>query len=173
MGIISMAFICMLIEKPTIVTAAVDFDIQTLIVAKKSFIKEFVIPIEKVKKLTGFISQEQPKSDIIIKFHRGELDIFMYFNNSLLPGRIIVESNVTGVKNYYELDDKGELDSYNEAKNGKLSGISMFFGDNGNITDYAEFIDGRFFGRQIKWNENGKELERIINDGSKVFVIGE
>lgn len=89
--------------------------------------------------------------------------------NFILPGQFIVESVADGVKQFFYLSEEGELGSYMETKNNKMNGVWLDFGANSKLRYFIEFKDGYYFGRQIRWDEAGNELNRSINDGSKIF----
>lgn len=294
----TIAFICMVVALQEVAISAVDSDIQALINAKKDYVKEFAVPVEKAVNLYGFVTLHMKKTgvltDINVELVRGNFKINLNYiashrarlhgedsditdtplliaklqndsnpatkaisqylwerldpatrqlllapNTTLaqrqsaliqglnailegasiyestrfagvsllpqtqslialrpsgdtlarqnrllledaysplikrtweLPGHVAVESADGNHKDFI-LNDYGSLIQYYEGKNGKPDGVFMDFRENGNIEYYIEFKNGYYFGRQIRFDENGKELERIKNDGSKKLEI--
>lgn len=152
-----------------------DADIQKIVNKVKNLSKKYLISREQAKRDKGLIGEERKGTSDFKKIYdkNSKTEVELIYDDHLKSVTEAVITDKHGNKQFFYYTENGDVYSYIESKNEKAHGVYLFFNTEGLLIAFAEFKDNKYVGREMEWDESGKLIRSIINDGTKEFKIGE
>ncbi len=169
-------------ENKTMVTEQkkqiLDPDIDKIATDVKKLAKKYFITLAQAKKEKGFVQEEKGTGSHFVKIllENGKTEVELIYDDhrhTLAPAQAVVDDK-KGNKKWFSYTDteSGVVSTYLGTKNEQI-GLAISFFDDGTLAGFVECRDGKYFGREMMWDESGKLISTKINDGSKVCKVGE
>jgi antitoxin component YwqK of YwqJK toxin-antitoxin module len=138
--------------------------------------KKYFITLAQAKNEKGFVQEDKGSWSYSVKIlldnGNTEVELIYYdFCRTLAPAQSVVDDK-KGNKKWFSYSESGGVSTYLGTKNEQL-GLALSFFDDGTLAGFVECKDGKYFGREMMWDESGKLISSKINDGKKVYKVGE
>lgn len=153
-----------------------DADIKKIVTDVKEQARKYLITRERAKKKKGFAGEERHGSSYFIKISADDSKtkielIYHDHRHTDAPAQAVVDDQ-RGSKKWFDYSESGKVGTYLDTNNEQINFVLSFFND-GTLAGFVECKDGKYFGREIMWDESGKLISSKINDGKKTCKVGE
>jgi antitoxin component YwqK of YwqJK toxin-antitoxin module len=151
-------------------------DIEKIVIHVKKTSKKYLITREQAKKEKRFVGEEKRSSSYFVKIlaadSKTEIELIYHDHRRTgAPAQVVVDDK-KGNKRWFDYSESGEVCTYSDTKNEQI-GLALSFFDDGTLAVFVECKDGKYFGREMMWDESGKLISSKINDGEKTCKVGE